>query len=283
MNERHVGPRRAPQVQRADGGGGHLIDVFVPHPARLPTDSPRSERTVEIEEIVHEVTAPFGIALAVNERIERIARSEVDVVEPRRDDPQPAQIAALLVRDGVVGIVAPLSRHSEPSLHDPGKPPARHRANLAVASSLGRGQHTSQTLRRERSLAVVRIEDPGVRIDHHSGGVQAEEMILGDVPAERVEDPRRDDLGRGGEVGIAAWIEFDEIVRAGRIPHPEARLRAELFAREHDERSVGSRRRAEIRTALERLRGERLARMSVGEPRRVGNLVERVDVDRFVR
>ena len=60
-----------------------------------------AERRADVLQIVFDDRA----AVLGDERVERIRRLEIGEVRPRAEDTQRAQLAAVLVRDDVVGIV----------------------------------------------------------------------------------------------------------------------------------------------------------------------------------
>src|SRR5690606_8237356 len=116
-----------------DEGGALVPDELVARPRGLGLDAAAAERRPEIEQMVPHDRAAAG----VHERIERVDAARIVVVEPGREDPQPAQLTPMLVREDVVGIVRARAVVAEPPHGFPRQRLARQYAVAAVLRPRG--------------------------------------------------------------------------------------------------------------------------------------------------
>ena len=150
-------------------------------------------------------------AVLGDEHVERVAGLHVDEVRPRAEDLQRAQLAAMLVRDDVVGIVGARAVIAEPAERPPGQPRARRRRDTSRPGCDARGAAPP----RDRSIFIRRAlagrrRDLAPVPDRELIGPDVNEMVL-DLPvSERPEDLVGDEDCAGRGFGIALRVERDE-------------------------------------------------------------------------
>ena len=128
------------------------------------------------------------------------------------EDAQPAQLAAVLVREDVVRIVRPRAVVAE-------RPDRLARERLARQR---RGRCRRRCARRASSIASTsRCPSGAARpsssstsrplADHERLAAERREVVLRNVVAEGMEELRRDDLGAAGHLRVRRRIELDEV------------------------------------------------------------------------
>jgi hypothetical protein len=122
--------------------------------------------------------------------------------------------------------------------------------------------------------------------DRHRGpGIDAElvapdvgDVVLGDVIAESMEEPRSDHVRGGGQVRMGGGVELHEVDVSAGVPHGEPRRDPSRLRRD-DGQGLGDVRRTDGRKAAgDLIQGQVSRGDPVGEPARVGHLAEGVDV-----
>src|SRR5205823_5786740 len=96
-----------------------------------------------------EMSTPLWIVDTANESVERVSATEVDVLEPGGDHDEAAQVAAILVGNRVVRIVAAYPGHAEAAFQSPRQSPAGDRADAAVGAAFGGREHAREPLLRQ--------------------------------------------------------------------------------------------------------------------------------------
>ena len=131
-------------------------------------------------------------AVLGDERVERVAGLEVGQVRPRAENAQRAQLAAMLVRHDVVGIVGPRARVAEAAEDLAGQQAAGDDAVGAVRVPRDALEHRVDVVARERRSLAGRPPDRRLRIDLDVLRIERREIRLDLVVAERPEDLGRD-------------------------------------------------------------------------------------------
>ena len=233
-------------------------------------------------EVEHVVPDP-GLAVGALEHVEAVQAARVVVVQPGGEDAVGAQLAPVLVREDVVGIVRAAGRRSGSC-----RAAIRRRSGWrgrATRPSGRRAARASTALRscctNERTpLGAVTDTDPRVRRDPDLRRVDVGDVDLDDVVAERVIDRRADDLGARGHLGVATADRTRSARGASRDPGRDSRAARPRPCRRRSA-SPGCRAAAlAIGPAHQIFARQPLPPDAVGEPARVGHLVERVDVER---
>ena len=117
---------------------------------------------------VLQVVLHDGAAVLGDERVERVAGFQVGQVGPRAEDAQRAQLAAMLVRHDVVGIVGPRAGVAEAAenlarQHAAGGDPVG-----AVGVARGPLEHRVDVVARERRPLARRAPHGRLRIDRRA-------------------------------------------------------------------------------------------------------------------
>ena len=202
------------------------------------------------------------------------------MVEPGAEDTRRPQLATVLVRHEIVGIVGAQSVVAEVAHRLAVGEAAGEHAVLAVRLPRAAAEHVVDIAPLEPALlARKRVEDPGVFRDRHSIGIELRQVAVDGVVAERVVEVRGDDLRAGRHLGIRRWVELDLIGVAGRIGHPESRSDAALLAA-GDQPAVERDCVESIGAAPELLQRQVMLADPIDEPARVGDLVDRIHVHR---
>ena len=214
-----------------------------------------------------------------HDAVVRVRAPHLVVIQPGGEDRQAAQLAAVFVRDDVVGIVGARAVITERPERPAGDVAAGEHAVAAVGLPCHARDNLDEVAKRQRPRPAIFVLHGGVR--RHPQVFQAEggQVVLGDVVAEGVEELRGDQLGTARHLGEAFRVELDPVDLSGGVANGESWRDALALARDHGPRA---RRRAvrRVRALDERLEIKRpCARAGpVGEPARIGHLVDRVDV-----
>ena len=147
-----------------------------------------------------------------------------------------------------------------------------------------RPQDTTQKRPRERRLVPELVLHYRVRLDGESRfRIDPGDVVLGRLVAERIEQLRADDLGRAAELGNPHRIELDDVSVATAVDDLEPGGHAPDLAAEDAPRRAHVGAVPGVRPAPERGDRQALGAVPVREPRAVGHLVQRVDVQRLGR
>ena len=140
----------------------------------------------------------------------------------RRRPSSPAQLAPVLVRIDVIGVIRPRAVVAEmaeracpraPCWRSLGTLPSAWRAALLSSASRSRGFITRRPSLSSQRRALA--DDERLAADRG-------EVVLGHVVAERVEELRGDDLGAARHLRVRRRIELDEVKLPGAVAHGEA-------------------------------------------------------------
>jgi hypothetical protein len=198
------------------------------------------------------------------------------VIHPRRKDAHGAQLATMLVRHHIVWIVGHCPVVSERAENRAADCFARNDTVTAIVLARGPCEKVVEVgLRHPTSSSGALADLRFGQIDHVAG--ERDDVVLGYVVAERVKDFGRDDFGAGPELGIFGLVHLDEVQLACRVSDSESGSRSGGVT---NEEAPASRCRTIrlIRPTTQLVEGQRLGPDPVGEPARVGDLVDRVDV-----
>ncbi len=102
--------------------------------------------------------------------------------------------------------------------------------------------------------------------------------VFRDVVARRVEQPARDHSRRHGHSQVAGWIELDEVPVASCVLDRESGCHPLRLGVHHHPRAACVGAHTPDRAARGLLGGHREKADAVGEPRRVGRLIQRVEI-----
>ncbi len=210
----------------------------------------------------------------------RVDAARIVVVEPRAEGEQTAQLAPVLVRKDVVRIVRAACRSSGTVRPACRRAPCwRGRGSCRPRSCAARSSRSS-TSRVCPSAAGRACRSPCAPSPMTSASrADRREVVLGDVVAEGVEELRRDDLGAARHLRVRRRIELDEVDLPGLVANRESRGDAFASCRETIVHvPAGPCPVSGPFTSWSTV--HRRASEPVGEPARVGHLVDRVDVDR---
>ena len=214
-------------------------------------------------------------AVLDDQRVHRIDGLGVGVVDPRAEDAQAAQLAAILVRDDVVGVVGPRAFVLEAFERRAFERGADDHAVGPVLVAVGTGQLLVDVGGPHRAAVPVGQTDRGVLADDQVFAAQASDLGLRHVVAERVEQPRHHRLGAGAQFRLTGRVELEEIAVAADVGDRESRGDAVRLAA--DGPGAGLRPRIVAGPAEHLVGGERAGADAVGEPARVRYLVDRID------
>ena len=189
----------------------------------------RAQHLAEVDDVVLEVAA---LALG-HVHVERVLRVEVGVVEPRAEDPQRADRTPMLVRDGVVGVVAPDPALLEAALGLAGEEPARQHAVLAVFGRRPEGEQALEIGGRDRVLFFEGVFVHRVLADPDVVETDMRDVFGRHVVPERPEEARRNGGGRSLELGGHLGVELEQIALTGRVLDHEAGVRPVGLALHH--------------------------------------------------
>src|SRR5262245_33254548 len=106
-----------------------------------------------------------GVAVLGDEGIERIGRLEIRQIRPRAKHPQSPQLATVLVRYEIVGIVGTRALEAEIADDLAGDQPSRHDAIGAVRSARDVLEQFLEVLMRETCSLAVRTPQSRIRIE----------------------------------------------------------------------------------------------------------------------
>ena len=106
--------------------------------------------------------------------------------------------------------------------------------------------------------------------------VEVDDVVLGHVVAERVEELRRDHVGRARQLRIGERVELQQILPAGGVANAEAGSDAFVLRRDHRPLAGGRRMRI-ARAGLQFRQAHVARRVTVRVPGAVGHLVNRID------
>ena len=271
---------------------GNVEEVRVAlHHARLARAAEPAEGIARVEDVVDDVAWRRALVRRVvgHPDVHRVLLARIPVVHPRGEDAAAAQLAAILVIDRVVRVVAAGAGEVERTDRQPGQPLRRLEAHEAaghlrapregeVERLVVEGVHDAHVVRAGQARGELELALP----DHH-------DLLARRVEAERVVELRADHAGRAGQLGMAGVIGLQQVEALAGDVDAEAQRRAVVLAVIDDPRPVGhlllgwqhvlGLARARCGVAL---RGHGLAR-SVREPCGVGDLVEAVRVDGLAR
>ena len=234
-----------------------------------------SERGSDVLQVVpHDAATVLG-----DHGVERVPRLHVRQIGPGAEHLQGPQLAPVLVRDDVVGVVRAGAVVAERTDRTPGHAARGHGAIRPVRAAMRPREnvvevapfHPALAPRRGSDLRRFRDRDPIRRHGH--------EMVLHLPVPERPEDLVRDHDRAGRGLGMSGRVEGDEPDLAARVADREAGRGAGDFSRHHGPwprcwPAAGE------RTARDIVRGHRCRNQTVGEPVRIRHLVDRVDVAR---
>ena len=213
----------------------------------------------------------------LDDRVERVDGLRVDVVQPRGEGPVAPQLATMLVRDHIVGIVGPRAVESETA----DGPPLERLAGDDPVRSIGLAVRSAQQQPDIRFLEATPVAarrcDAGLVVDRQFLGPQRRQVRLRHVIAQPPEEPGDEDL-RAGRHGRIAWrVELDEPDLPCGIAHGEPRHHAIVLGRNH---RPAARRRAGAgpRPLDEFVDRDGYGPQPVREPRRVRHFIDRVEV-----
>ena len=216
-------------------------------------------------------------AVLRDERVDRVRRLQVGEIGPGAEDAQRAQLAPMLVRHEIVRIVRACAGVQVAAENLARDQAPRNDAVGAVLVARHSLEYDVEIVLDERRPLAVRAPNRGLRIDRRLLRIVRGEVRLHLVVAQRPEDLGGDRHGGGGAFRERRRIELEEPGLALPIHSREARVRAGgLFPDNDPLRRV--RRRADVRAAGDLLGRDRRGADAVGEPARVGHLVDRVDV-----
>ena len=201
------------------------------------------------------------------------------MVQPGREDVQAPQVAPVLVRHDVVGVVAP--RAEEPIRADQRftfrRDPERDRTVLPVAAPCDGYQQPIDVLGEQRAQLADRGQLGGVVLDDQPFAIEDDQVGFRDVVAERVEDARRNHLGAGRQFRGLGRIETQQEQVFAGIPEEDCRTR-DPVADQHDPPRPCHRRRIGIAaSAAQFVEAQLHAAVPVDEPGTVEHLTQRID------
>ena len=151
------------------------------------------------------------------------------MVQPGAEDAGAAQLAAVLVRHDVVGIVGAGAEVAEVTGRPAFGKPAGDDPIVAVGLAAARAAR-AETSRRCHlpALAVQRVPHRGLRRHHDWSGIELGDIDIDDVVAERVIEGGADDLGASGQLRVRVRVDFDliQVARSCRSSGSRAEARA---------------------------------------------------------
>jgi len=238
-----------------------------------------AQQRSEVDDVVLEEAAAT-LAMPQHQRIEC---TRIIVIEPRGEHATAAQFAPVFVQVDVVRIIGtgavvleashvilirkPLGRHTDAAIGPPGR--VLHNV-IQIASGKG--------------PPAIGVPDGRLRINLKPRRIDLGQVDVHRVVAKCVVKGRADHLGTAGHLGMRRRIHLQLVHRArgvGPVNGPKARMKAAVLAA-HD-RPPGAKRHWAIRACDQGLQWQVPSADAIGEPTRVGHLVERVDVDSVYR
>jgi hypothetical protein len=199
----HDGRLQAEADQAAAHGAG-VEQVLRAGPVVGRGHAAAAERRAEVDQVV----AHVGAAVLGHQRVERVDRLGVHVIEPRGKHAVAAQLAAILVRHDVVRVVGARAEEADPAHGLAFERLARHHADAAV------GSRSTPPAARESPRRIARLRPlfgVKVAVDRWSAArAHVGHVVLGHVVAERPHQLRHRHLGAGGHAAVAARIELEE-------------------------------------------------------------------------
>ncbi len=214
---------------------------------------------------------------AAGERVVIVDGPRVVVIHQGARQVHAAQIAAVLVRHGVVGVVGARSEIAVGTQR-----PARHRqAGGGAVQALPRlvyaGENVGQIAPGHPAPAPELVLHGHVLPDGEDLAGEVDEVVLGDVVAQRVKDLGGDQLRSGGHLGIRRRIELDEVPPPAAVEHDKSRGDALGLGGDHGPGAVHLGRRVLSRSGREFLQAHAPPVVPPLPPGAFHRVAERVD------
>ena len=217
------------------------------------------------------------LAVLGDDRVQGVGALPIGEVRPGGEYAQRTQLPAMLVRHHVVGIVGTGAGILEAAEDLAGQQAAGDDPICPIGIARDLLEDDVHVVAGERCPLAVRALHGRLRVDGGVLRIERRQERLDLVVAERPEDFRCDADGAGGGPGRPRRIELEEPGLTPRIGRGEAGMRAcRLLADQHPFRRVW--RRTDVRAARDFFRRDRPGADAIGEPARVGDFVDGVDV-----
>ena len=213
------------------------------------------------------------------EHVEAVDAPRVVVVEPRGDDAAGAQFATVLVGHDVVRVVWPRAVVLEIAKRLAVGEPAERRPVPPVRQPCAPREHLVDVGAGHRLPAARQIHGGGRGCDDDGGGIDLRDVAFDHVVADGVVDGGADHLGPAGHLRVGRRIELDLIEVTLGIDDAVAGSDARALAL-YDWPAADVHRVPTVRAAHHLLERWETAADTVGKPRRIGHLADRIDVHR---
>ncbi len=253
--------------------GRAVEDVLPPFVPVVRAVGPHAEGGADILQVV----ADHAASSLGDERVQGVAGLHVREVRPRAEDTKGAEFAAVLMRHEIVRVVRARALIPEPAQDLAGQEAARGRAVRPVGTPVGAFEHLVDVVPGQgRPPARRALFRRGVG-DGDLLRPQVRHEVLHLVVAEGPEELRRDHQRAGRAVRVRGRIEREEErLAVGILCGEPGGVSAALLAR--DGPAGRHRRRPDDGTAEHLVDGQLARADAVGEPTRVGHLVDGVHV-----
>ena len=231
-------PRRRVDAHSRHVGGDRWdagVDPLVTFPRALwPAEQAAAKRFGEIEQVM----ADMWHAPVLDEDVGRVHRPHGSEVEPGAEYEQPAEIAPMFVRDDVVRVIG---AHAEDLVwtEESALFTGQTRRNGPVrrsGSGRDRAQESIDVSLSERSRFPARGHCQSAFRRGELPPVEPDDVVLGDVIAQRVQTPGGDHFGARRELFMPGRIEPQEIRIAASIGREQSRPETGRLHHEHLQR-----------------------------------------------
>lgn len=227
LRERPLLPRALVEAERRERAE-HRRDVervLVPDARVTVRARGRAERAAEVDLVVLDVPAR-RVRRILHEHVERVVFLDVDVVEPREHRLRAAQVAAALVGDAVVRIVAARALCRMPAERLAVEDARREAADAAIGLHVDERQHLLELAALQRARVAEHVLDLRVGCEDEVARAEVHDVVLGDVPAHAPEQAPGDHARGGLGLGIALLVELEDEPLTARVLDDEADVRA---------------------------------------------------------
>jgi hypothetical protein len=218
-----------------------------------------------------------GVGRGLDPDVEAVLLAGVEVVEPCGEELGGAELAAVVVLDDVVGVVWARVLVAKGAQGAAGQKEAGGGAVAAVRLDGGEGEGGRDVFAGERGLLAKGALGCRAVADGEGGGVEGDDAVAGGEVAGGPGEAGADDVGGGGALGLVGGVELEQEAAAGGVADDEAGVGAVGLGAGDGPGGGGVERRGVAGAGG--AGGGGVGGGAVFVPARVGDLVERVDVD----
>ena len=204
-----------------------ISDVRIAEPPRNLLPIPfGSQAVARVQVVVLNVARrSVGFALASraidNPSIHRVLLASVEVVEPRSQEPAAAELAPIVVRNDVVGIVGARAGVAERTNQVAGEPRRRlHSHEAAAVRGLAQDLVDHLLIEGLHGAEIALHFEPGGEFEQR--GAEVDDLLAGGIESDRLVDRRAKNTGCARALGLVLRLAFEEELAFVRNGHPES-------------------------------------------------------------